>query len=1040
MKQVNKITVSSNKISKGGEEMRKNKNILAILMSLFMVLSMLPVSVFAAETVTLDGKLKIHGTAMTESTLSAEFKEVKPEGLTEDSVNYVWSRLTPENEAAEKAGETPELKELGKEKTYKITADDVGSKIVLTVIGIEDKGFTGTLKATTDTVAEKTEVTPSETPAADAAEEIASGENTEAALPEDTAQTSDSTAEDQNQDVQENTEAQTDETQQEIPEAAPAEDTDTESGMTDQSQEVSETEVADQQETSENTDTGIPEATSDDNTDETAGTTAVDGIPAATEDGTYGNSAEESGQEDAAADETKQSDAGSEEAAVYYQASAVVGDGTAEVMDFGTVTEGQETSVEGQFVTVTNTGTGTLNFTGITPENFAVQDITSPLEPGQSVQLWVSPREGRSPGSYEDIITYTSEEGAEASFTAKVTVEAAQNSDSQDSDGQDNNAELPEGTPETQPGTPEETPEEPAGTDENTVILQASAESVDFTDKAPKTVTIKNSSETALTVNAAALNGNVTVTPASQMINPGESFDFTVTPTEVLDIETTYEDSISFTADEDETKTVAVKASIKIAAPVLTVDNPKLEFGKAVVGYAEAPKEQYVTITNTGSKDATNVTVTNSVTNFEFTLKDTVIPAGQSTTLTVRPVKNLSAKGDEYTDSFEISDAEGTNAVVTAYFTVEDASHLLNVYPESLNFASAKKGYGQISGQEFTVTNSGNMAETLIQPAANNFQISAVSADALNLNPGESVSFTVTPKTGLNPGDYSETVKIVCSTSNAEGSLKVDFQVVKGTASITKIQQPSEIKNLANGTKKEANALKLPSTVVIETTNGNMKASVTWDMKKCSYDASSTKAQSFTVTGAVTLPEGVDNDNKIALTTTVKVSVNAYSAKLASADNNKITGIEYNGVYTTQSKISFTAIGAGMDNGSPKEEDTRYVPLNWTVINTNGWNAAPYTASFGLAQSGSYTLKVTFKQQKYSGSMWSDTGSYDTKQVPFSVTKAKVTAPGLDITPAANQKKPVKTGDNTPIAPLVIILIIAAGAACGVIVYKKKRK
>ena len=110
------------------------------------------------------------------------------------------------------------------------------------------------------------------------------------------------------------------------------------------------------------------------------------------------------------------------------------------------------------------------------------------------------------------------------------------------------------------------------------------------------------------------------------------------------------------------------------------------------------------------------------------------------------------------------------------------------------------------------------------------------------------------------------------------------------------------------------------------------------------------------------------------------------------------------------------------------------------MINTNGWNAAPYTASFGLAQSGSYTLKVTFKQQKYSGNTWTDTESYDTKQVPFSVTKAKVTAPGLDITPAANQKKPVKTGDNTPIAPFVIILIIAAGAACGVIVYKKKRK
>lgn len=1021
--------------------MRKNKSILAVLMSLFMILSMLPVSVFAAEPVMLDGKLKIHGTAAAESTLSAEFKEVKPEGLTEDCVSYVWSRLTPENETAQQAGETPELKELGKEKTYKVTSDDIGSKIVLTVTGIEDKGFTGTLKATTDTVTEKTEAAPSETPtdaAADTTEETAPAE--------EPAQADGSAAEDQNQDVQEASETQPDEAQQEtsseeiqqgetpeIPEAT-ADDTDTESGMTDPNQATS-AETSDQQETSENTETGIPEATADDTAGESAGTTAVDGIPAATEDGTYGTVSEENGQESTASDETEQSNAGDEEAAVYYQASAVIGDGTADVMDFGTVVEGQETVVEGQFVTVTNTGTGTLNFTGIAPENFAVQDITSPLEPGQSIDLWVSPREGRAPGSYEDTITYTSEEGAEASFTAKVTVEAVQNSDSQNSDGQDNNAEQPE-TPTEEPVAPEE----PAGTDENTAALQASAETVDFSDRAPKTITVTNSSEAALTVNAAALNGNVTVTPASQVIDPGASFEYTITPAEGLNVETAYEDSISFTAVEDATKTVAVKASIKIGAPVLTVDNPELKFGTSVYGYTEAPQEQTVTITNTGSKDATNVAVTNSVANFEFTLKDTVIPAGGSTTLTVRPKTGLSAKGDEYTDSFEISAAEGTNAVVKAYFSVEDASHVISVYPESLDFASAKKGYGQITAQEFTVTNNGNVTETLVQPTGNNFQIGAVSADALTIGKGESVTFTISPKTGLDTGDRSETVKIACSTSNAECSFKATFQVVKGTASITKIRQPSEIKDLANGTKKEANALKLPSTVVIETTNGNMKASVTWDVKNCSYNASSTKAQSFTVTGTVTLPDGVDNDNKVSLTTSVKVSVNAYSAKLASADNNKITGIEYNGVYTTQSKISFAAIGAGMSNGSPKEGDTRYVPLNWTVINTNAWSAAPYTASFGLAQSGSYTLKVTFKQQKYSGSTWNDTDNYDTKQVPFSVTKAKVTAPGLDITPAANQKNPVKTGDNTPIAPFVIILIIAAGAACGVIVYKKKRK
>lgn len=101
-------------------------------------------------------------------------------------------------------------------------------------------------------------------------------------------------------------------------------------------------------------------------------------------------------------------------------------DGTdSDVMDFGTVVSGSEDNTEGQFVTVTNTGNDTLHFTEISPEHFVVQDITAPLEAGESVQLWVSPRAGSEPGSYEDTITYTSEEGAQASFTARVTIQAA---------------------------------------------------------------------------------------------------------------------------------------------------------------------------------------------------------------------------------------------------------------------------------------------------------------------------------------------------------------------------------------------------------------------------------------------------------------------------------------------------------------------------------------------------------------------------------------------------------------------------------------
>ena len=131
--------------------MRKER-ILAIIMSVLMALSMLPITVFAAETTALNGKLKIQGIAAEGKTLSADFKNVDTEGLTEDDVTYLWSRKTFDDEAAENAGETPQLKELGKEKTYTVTKEDIGSKIVLTITGKEEKGYSGTLTVTSDEV------------------------------------------------------------------------------------------------------------------------------------------------------------------------------------------------------------------------------------------------------------------------------------------------------------------------------------------------------------------------------------------------------------------------------------------------------------------------------------------------------------------------------------------------------------------------------------------------------------------------------------------------------------------------------------------------------------------------------------------------------------------------------------------------------------------------------------------------------------------------------------------------------------------------
>ena len=119
----------------------REKRITAVILSVFMVLSLLPSTVFAAAAAAaLEGQLKISGTAAVGSTLKADLKEVKPQGLSEDSISYLWSRKTDGDE---------EMKELSKEKSYTVVQEDLGARIVLTITGLEDKGITGTLEAST---------------------------------------------------------------------------------------------------------------------------------------------------------------------------------------------------------------------------------------------------------------------------------------------------------------------------------------------------------------------------------------------------------------------------------------------------------------------------------------------------------------------------------------------------------------------------------------------------------------------------------------------------------------------------------------------------------------------------------------------------------------------------------------------------------------------------------------------------------------------------------------------------------------------------
>lgn len=814
--------------------MRKER-VLAVIMSVLMALSMLPITVFAAETTALNGKLNIQGIAAEGKTLSADFKNVDTEGLTEDDVTYLWSRKTFDDEAAENAGEMPELKELGKEKTYTVTKEDIGSKIVLTITGKEENGYSGTLTVTSDEVVDAESGAALET-AAEAQKEDASEE----------------TGEDQTTD-EENTDDQQDS-------ADSTEDT------------------------------------------EAAGAETVDEIPPATSDDqqTEGQVTEEQPQEE-------QPEQTGEAQEVPTEDTLVKDD---QMMEDNQLTQADD-SAEGE----DKAGTETVD--GIPP---ATSDDTYPAEDGNN-------------GTTED------------------------------------------------PSNEEPSNEEPSNKDSS--------------NEEPS-----NENPSQVTADQITIGENDSLTPEFSFVQDYTAEDATAA-----------QKTVTFTNKSSDT---AVNLSVT----------------------ASGDANQAATAVWAGQTDAQTNTVT--------------VNPGASVTLTITPVTGLDANANPYQQTFTVNNVNDPAAMmeiatITSTVTVQGISHDLTPNPnETLDFATAKNGYSAVDAKTITYTNNGNIPETVIMPVSQSGNYEITTEDSLTLAPnGEGrITFSVRPKAGLAVGSYTETIKVATESGfEATTPISVAFQVIKDTATLTKIQQPSAVSGLPNGTKKSASSLKLPSAVVIETTAGNMKAAVSWNVKGASYRQSATDEQNFSVSGTLTLPDGVDNDNNLNLATSIEVNVKAYSPKIASAENNTITGIDYNGVYTTQSKISFTAVGAGMDNTSPRKGDTRYEPKSWTVLNnTLGWDAAPYTASFGLAKSGDYTLKVNFEQQKYDGNSWQPTNTTDTRQVSFSITKANVTAPGANLTPAISKTGAVKTGDSTQILPFICILIIAAGAIGGVVFYKKKNK
>lgn len=843
--------------------MRK-KRILAVLMAVLMIVTLLPSMAFAAEAGELGGKLKVKGLPAVGTVLSADYSKVTPEGVTDDDVIFSWSRQTGEKE----------LTQVGTEKTYTVTQEDLGYVLVLDIAPAEKSGFTGKLQAKT------LEVTATQEEAQAAADKKAQEEqDTEAQL------------EGSEEDAESEDDTQNPEQTEEMPIYTQSElQPDGTEKTTDKTEDVQETEAP---ENAENTD-----------------------------------------------------DVENAQQELSYEAVASVEGQENPVCDFGTIrTEAGDNESQTMFVDIKNTGTGALNFKAISPEHFMVADIEEPLAAGETVSVWIQPRKELEEGTYDDTITYETEEGAEVSFEVKAVVEAEEEPVLEPDD-----SETPDDS---------ENPETPDNTEE---------------------------------------------------------------------------------------------PSAELGKLSISTDPAVLSFADLTEGYTQISESQTVTVTNTGDETVT-VKLPESE-HFDITPMDTqavyTLEKGASCSFHVQPKAGL-AQGD-YSDTlvFGIEEDEATVAQAEARVSVkaeEKPQVSLKADPSEIIYDPMEEGYNTPDYvYRITLTNTGNTAVDLTQPQAQYFEIGELSAT--QLDPGAEATFTAVPKTGMTAGEYSESIQVTATNTDSQISavaeISASFSVTKPACRITGIQNPSHVKGVKNGSEKSAKALGLPSKVVINTTEGEMKAKVKWNVKECTYDPSVKQEQTFKVNGTVVLPDGVENPDQISLITAVKVTVKAgRTAQIADPANNKITGISADG-YTTQSKITFTAVGAGMDNESPGKGDVRYVPDRWTVINTNSWSQAPYTAAFGITKEGTYNLTVVFNAQQYDGKSWKNTGKQDTKQVSFTISQPKVvitaTPTPVQQNPAANQKKAVQTGDTTNIMPFVLILAIAAGAIAGVVVYKKKKK
>ena len=99
----------------------------------------------------------------------------------------------------------------------------------------------------------------------------------------------------------------------------------------------------------------------------------------------------------------------------------------------------------------------------------------------------------------------------------------------------------------------------------------------------------------------------------------------------------------------------------------------------------------------------------------------------------------------------------------------------ISISPAQLNFGELDQGYQSVASESLTIENTGNTSIVLQQPASStSFDVGTLGS--LQLDPGNTTTFTIAPRIGLTSGTYDETITIK-GTNGIEATISVSVVV-----------------------------------------------------------------------------------------------------------------------------------------------------------------------------------------------------------------------------------------------------------------------